>query len=90
MLKHSRYALAIVSLDAHNDPGRRVLDHLKAVQQTVSVYWIDRREDGGVSVGVSVIVRVIRLLWSNQGKGKCMVRPLGNYSSWGYRSTLTT
>ena len=51
---------------------------------------VGRREDGGVSVGVSVIVRVIRLLWSDQGKGKCMVRPLGNYSSWGYRSTLTT
>ena len=33
--KHSRNALAIVSLDAHNDPGGRVLDHLKAVQQTI-------------------------------------------------------
>ena len=33
---HSGYALAIVTLDAHNDPGRRVLDHLKAVQQQLS------------------------------------------------------
>ena len=33
-----RYALPIVSLDAHNDPGRRVLDHLKVVQQAVVSY----------------------------------------------------
>ena len=35
--KHSRHALPIVSLDAHyNDPGRRVLDHLKTVSLTVT------------------------------------------------------
>ena len=33
--------------------------------------------DGSVEVSVSVIVRVIQLLGSDQGKGKCMVRPLG-------------
>ena len=37
---------------------------------------VGRREDGGVGVSVSVIVRVIQLLGSDQGKGKCMVRPL--------------
>ena len=49
---------------------------------TYCVCWINRqdivgrREDGGVGVSVSVIVRVIQLLGSDQGKGKCMVRPL--------------
>ena len=31
--------------------------------------------DGSVEVSVSIIVRVIQLLGSDQGKGKCMVRP---------------
>ena len=37
---------------------------------------VGRREDGGVGVSFSVIVRIIQLLVSDQGKGKCMVRPL--------------
>ena len=33
--KHRRYGLPILHPGAHTDSGRRVLDHLKAMQQTV-------------------------------------------------------